>query len=195
MIICSAHSSMIELTESRIDEALPKIENGLRKYCWIQDNIHKCDVSRSRLFQNAFNRFYRVRRDGRWQHQFYKLMETGKASGITFPQALKALLQRTSRVEASFASKLVATIDPNMPVIDKFVLGNFGLHLPHYNSPNRERRCIDVYDRLCNNYGVLIKSAEGLLVCEKFLTRFPWAQITDIKKIDLVLWQIRDGKA
>ncbi len=121
-------------------------------------------------------------------------MQKAKEKGITFPQALGALRDATGRIEASFASKLVATLHPTMPVIDKFVLGNFGLCLPYYNSSNRETKTIEVYDRLCKDYDVLTGSSQGLMIREKFSLRFPWAEITDIKKIDLVLWQIRDRK-
>jgi hypothetical protein len=180
------------LTEPTIDEALSKIGVGLQKYCWIQNNIHKCDVSLDPTFQTRFNGFYKVRRDAVWRRQFYTLLETRKVSGITFPEALHALLVATSRLEASFASKLVATVHPDMPVIDKCILNNFRLRLPYYSSSNREKRCIDAYNQLCETYRALIGSAEGVMVCEKFLNQFSRAQITDIKKVDLVLWQIRD---
>lgn len=186
---------MVQLTESRIDGALSKIETGLKRYCWIQENIHGRDVSRDRSFQNKFNGFYKVRRNDAWQLHFYTLLEMSKGTGITFPNGLCTLLERTSRVEASFASKLVATLHPDKPVIDEFVLSNFGLRLP--SGKDRERRCVGcivVYDQLCDNYVALIKSAEGLMICEKFKRSFPWADITDLKKVDLVLWQIRDAK-
>jgi hypothetical protein len=38
-----------------------------------------------------------------------------------------------------------------------------------------------------------MKNAEGAMVLEKFNSLFPWAKITDLKKLDLVLWQIRNG--
>ena len=64
-------------------------------------------------------------------------MQVSKAQCINFPEALRALRERTGRLEASFASKLVATLDPNKPVIDKFVLSNFNLRLPYHGAANR----------------------------------------------------------
>lgn len=130
---------MIHLTESIIDGALSRIETGLKRYCWIQENVHACNVSRDYVFQNRFNAFYKVRRGSDWRRNFYTLLEASKASGITFDHALHLLLEQTSRFEASFASKLVATLHPEKPVIDQHVLRNFGLRLPL--GRNRENRC------------------------------------------------------
>jgi hypothetical protein len=182
---------VIQLTESIIDGALSRIGTGLTQYCWIQEKVHARNVSQDYVFQNHFNAFYRVRRGSDWQHHFYTLLEASKANGITFAHALHVLLEQTSRLEASFASKLVATLHPEKPVIDQHVLRNFGLRLPSGGS--REHRCVACYERLCENYAALMKSAEGAMALEKFNILFPWAKITDLKKLDLVLWQIRNG--
>jgi hypothetical protein len=182
---------MIQLTESIIDGGLSRIETGLRKYYWIQENVRARDVSQDYVFQNHFNAFYRVRRGSDWRRHFYTLLEASKASGITFTQALHVLLEQTSRYEASFASKLVATLHPEKPVIDQHVLRNFGLRLP--SGKHREHRCVACYEQLCEKYAALLKSAEGAMALEKFNILFPSAKITDLKKLDLVLWQIRNG--
>jgi len=184
-------AEMITLTEQAIDEALSRIADGLRQYIWIQSSFRQCDVSTDLVFQTAFNGFYRIRRNADWREQFYTLFETAKASGITFDQAFRELLQRTERYEASFASKLVATLDPTKPVVDKFVLGNFGLKPPYYSASEREAKTIGVYNELCGRYETLMRSPLGRTICARFTQRYPKADITEIKKIDLVLWQTR----
>lgn len=185
---------MIELTEQQVDEALGKIQEGLRKYCWIQANFQKCDVSKDYGFQTRFNDFYKVRRGTEWRSCYYRLMQNAKQDGITFSKALHALADQTSRIEASFTSKLVATLDPIKPIIDRFVLGNFGLRLPSHNAPNRESKTVDIYNQLCSSYETLMSSCSGRMICHKFEQQYPLADITNLKKIDLILWQIRDRK-
>jgi hypothetical protein len=119
-------------------------------------------------------------------------MQKAKEKGITFRKALSVLRIQTGRIEASFASKLVATLDPTKPVIDKFILHNFSLRLPYYKASSRESKTVDVYDKLCCEYEVLMSNPKGRMICDKFKHRYPWAKITDLKKIDLVLWQIRN---
>ena len=182
---------MIVLTENEVYEALPKVLEGLRKYCWLQDNFRRCDVSKDRGFQRKYNDFYKVRRDADWRRHYYELMEKAKIQEIPFPEALRALRERTGRIEASFASKLVATRDPNKPVVDKFVLKNFGLRLPYHYAANRESRTIEVYEELCRRYAHLMGRSVARMICENFARMYPWAKITDLKKIDLVLWQTR----
>jgi hypothetical protein len=118
-------------------------------------------------------------------------MEAVKVTGIDFPDALSEIFRRIGRIEASFASKLAATIDPSKPVIDKFVLNNFELKLPHWGSPDRRVRTVGVYRELCDAYRSFIESLTGIMLRERFDGRYPRTGVSELKKIDLVLWQIR----
>lgn len=142
-----------------------------------------------------FSGFYKVRRSASWRDQYYSLMESAKTQSLAFPQVLRALKERTDRIEASFASKLVATLDPRTPVIDKFVLSHFGLRLPGRSTEDRESRTIEIYNELCRRYEDLLGSPLARMICAKFAQTYPWANITDLKKVDLLLWQIRGRKS
>ena len=186
----TGENSMISGTE--VKNALDKIEGPLRKYCWIQERVHRCDVRKDDEFQRRFNGFYRVRRGPKWQECFYDLLETAKQRTIAFPEALSELQRRTGRFEAVFASKLVATLDPTKPVIDAVVLGHFGMCLPAYTSPSRESKTIEAYNELARKLRGLLESGSGKLILDAFRLRYPLADVTNLKKIDLVLWQIRE---
>ena len=181
------------IADADVDHALPKIEEGLKDYCWLQDNVRQVYVSINTEFQRIFNRFYRVRRDLRWRASYYRLMERAKPTGISFAEVLKRLKRATGNIEASFASKLVATLDPELPVIDKFVLKNIGLRLPCYSASDREQKTIGVYEQLCAAYAELTTNAKGRMICERFRQCYPEVAITKVKMIDLVLWQTRSG--
>jgi hypothetical protein len=176
---------------TQIRAASTKLGPALAAYEEIQEKIWLVDVCQSAEFQRLFNRYYRVRRGPAWSVEFYSLMETSKTKQIAFPDALQSLQRRTGWIEASFASKLVATLNPRMPVIDKFVLGHFGFKLPRYGRPQRIAQTIEVYDQLCSGYAELAVCPTGQMILNQFNTCYPQAQITDLKKIDLVLWQVR----
>lgn len=181
-----------KITDLEIDRALPKIEKGLAEYCWLQEHFRGTDVSKDREFQKKFNGFYRVRRDAQWQKSYYRLMEEAKKSnGISFTEILEHLKLKTDRIEASFASKLMATLDPNLPLIDKVVLKNLCLRLPGYSAKDREQKTNNVYQELLKIYERLASSAKGRSICRKFQQRYPHSGITKVKMLDLVLWQIR----
>ena len=126
-----------------------------------------------------------------WRAVFFELLEDSKIAGIDFAQALRSLADSTGRLEASFASKLVATLDPSKPVIDKFVLMNFGLKLPHQKAVNRTTCIIEVYERLVVEYAYLMMRPLGERIRAMFDDKYPGSGISDLKKIDLVLWQAR----
>jgi RHS repeat-associated protein len=132
-----------------------------------------------------------LRRGSQWRSVYFGLLESAKAKGIDFPGALKEINCRTGRIEASFASKLVATLDPSKPVIDRFVLEHFELRLPRWGLSDREARTIDLYYDLCYKYRAFIQSPTGMMIRELFDSRHPCSEVSELKKIDLVLWQIR----
>jgi hypothetical protein len=82
-------------------------------------------------------------------------------------------------------------LNPSTPVIDRFVLENFELKLPRWGLPERESETVNVYRALCHAYEDFLKGATGALIRELFDRCFPSSGVTELKKIDLVLWQIR----
>ena len=76
-------------------------------------------------------------------------------------------------------------------MIDKFVLEHFELHLPRWGLKDREAKTIDLYYDLCDKYCAFIQSPMGKVIRELFDSRYPSSEASELKKIDLVLWQIR----
>ncbi|MCA1792103.1 MAG: hypothetical protein LC667_20305 [Thioalkalivibrio sp.] len=182
---------MLNLAESEIDAALARLPPGLEKYRWIQNRARRCDVSIDPAFQKRFKGFYRVRRDAAWCRPSFRLLEDAKAAPITFAEALRTLREHTGRLEASFSSKLVHTVDPILPVLDRFVLANIGLRLPYANARQRERRLVELFEELRARYRALKARTLGHRIREHFDQAFPGSGVSDLKKIDLVLWQHR----
>jgi hypothetical protein len=128
--------------------------------------------------------WHRTKEDG-WS------TESSKAKGIEFPEALQEVNRRTGRVEASFASKLVATLDPSKPVIDKFVLAHFELRLPRCGVSNQGLKTIHLYRELCDKYHAFLQGLTGGMIRKLFDERYPWSEVSELKKLELVLWQVR----
>ena len=183
--------AMPTFTKDQIEKALGRLERGLARYLWLQHHVRSCEVSTNVHFQTFFNGFYKVRRNSHWRSIYFTLMESAKVKQIEFPEVLTEISRTTGRLEASFASKLVATLDPSMPVIDKFVLKNFALQLPRHGSQNRELKTIELYRQLCTKYCDFIQSPTGTMIRELFDSQHPNSGVSELKKIDLVLWQIR----
>lgn len=180
-------------TEAQIDGALARIAQGLRTYCWIQNNLHRVDASQDLEFQTRYHGFYKLRgRDAGWRACYFELLEQGKSQPVlSFSQILGTLRERTGKIEASFTSKLIATLDPSKPVIDIHVLKWFGLRKPAQKAKDREAKTVALYQCLCRRYEEEMSKPDVHNIYRKFSEAYPWANISDLKKIDLVLWQIR----
>lgn len=184
---------MLKLSKAEIKIAIPKVKIGLNKYLWIQNEFKKRDVGKDREFQKKFNGFYRIRFKGEdWKREFYKLLEEGKGKNLVFKDVLIDMYKRTGNIEASFISKLIATIDPEKAVIDSIVFNNLGLKLPSSNVENRIEIINDLYLRLNKIFLSFLKTEEAKYLIDEFSKEYPETNITRVKMLDLVLWQIRD---
>jgi hypothetical protein len=182
---------MIILQKPQIDKALPKVKNGPEKYLWLQNEVNKRNVSLDREFQRKFNAFYRVRRNKDWQKEFYKLLEINKGNIIDFYHMLVRFYDKTKKVEASFISKLVATLNPKMPIIDKIVFNNLGLSLPATYKKNRSLIINEQYKILIKEFSDYLQTDNGRYLVERFTKEYPQAKISKVKMLDLILWQTR----
>jgi len=183
----------ISLDRARVMAVLPKVETGLGKYMWLQHYLHEVDVSSDAEFQRRFAGFYRVRRNATWRRAFFDLLEDVKRSRPAFGDVLHHLQETTGRVEASFASKLVATVDPDQPVIDSVVLRNLGLRLPYHSSAERITGVLRIHAELSARFARLLGTADGRALVQAFQSAYPDTNLSETKMLDLVLWQMRDS--
>ena len=173
--------------------AIKKAERGIQQYLEIMNLFPNTNVYINRDFQRKYNRFYRVRqRKKEFYDIYYRLMEDLKGKNLVlFSGVLNYLHERLGRYEPSFSSKLVATHKPNMPIWDSSVLKNTGFKSPPYNANDRLKKIVKVYDGIVGWHKNYLKTDEGKMIIETFDQIIKESSITDLKKIDFVLWQTR----
>ena len=182
---------------------LKKGEANLNKYHYLQASLLICDVEKDLNFQTVFRDFYKMnlaRKSQEWYKMFFSTLQLEKHnSAISFCSVLEKVFEwakkfeKTIRVESSFCSKLVATINPNLPVWDQKVLANLDLTSPSdQDSEKRLRHCIKVYSCLKTWSEKAIQEDCFEEWKKRFDGSFPQFQcFTDMKKLDLFLWQLR----
>lgn len=176
----------------KIKQSLENIRPGLIKYIDIMNRVNSSNVSVDKEFQKKFNSFYRIRqRSPEFYDCYYNLLENSKANIITFEEVITHIYNNVGRVEASFSSKLVATINPDKPVWDTYVLHNLGLKTPYQADKNRVSKIINLYDEICEWYDEYLLREETEEVLDLFDKMYPDVLITNVKKIDFILWQMR----
>ena len=175
------------VNEQQTERALDRIETSLTEYLWIMERVRSCDVSADTAFQEAYDTHYRVRKDAVWRGHYYSLMERAKAVPISFRMIVGLMQVFGDTIEAALCSKLVATVDPSKPILDKTIMRVFGMDDP----VNKFRSAIVLvpqqYEDLEQRYSELLASPEGRRMCDQFSKRYPNAAVTDIKRIDFVL--------
>ena len=143
-------------------------------------------------FQRAFNGYYRIRRNEEWRKSYYSLFCKARREHYTFGQIITELNRLTGNVEASFSSKMLATIDSSKPIWDQYVLRNLGLELTGRTQEERIRNAIFLYNEIevwYANYLSTTEAQDNIDVFNKLLPEYSW--ISDTKKIDCLLWSMR----
>ena len=174
------------------EEQRKKIKSGVRKYLAIMKGYWGTNVIVDTEFQKKFNGFYRIRqRDSNWYHHYYQILEELKTKNKKFDELLQEFKNRCNRIEASFISKMYATKNPEYPIIDTWVLKNLRLKLPYIYDKNRISKIINLYEKIIEWYSNLLSMDEGKNYIQQFDAIWPNCPITDVKKIDFILWQMR----
>ena len=167
---------------------------ALNKYKQIIEDVKRVDVSKDKEYQKVYNYFYKVRRNEQWRKVYYNIFEKSKNNTfLKFEDVITELYQKTNRVEASFSSKLLATINPDMPIWDRYILFNLGFELK--GKTNEERLCnaITLYDNIIEWYEEFLKTDNAKECLDLFRFTMPNYQwLTDIKIIDYLVCSIRE---
>lgn len=164
---------------------------GLPRYARIIHRLRSVDVSADAEYQKDFSRYFRVRRNSEWQRIFYEELERLKSVGAEFEPVLNYLYEETGLVEASFASKLVAVIDPTKPILDSKVLAYLGLRIGGSSPERRLSSAVQAYYHIVEWYEAYLarpEAAENIKLFDSLLPDYMW--VSDTKKIDFLLWSI-----
>jgi len=184
------------LTRQQIDRVIGsrKVVDGVAEYCWLQSRLGRPGpVTRDLEFQARFSRFYGLNRPAASLRRlvFRELVSATRRRSVSYPGVLTRLHRLHGSVEASFASKILASVDPSQPVIDKWVLRNTGLKLPHFGSRDRVTKTVRVHRELKRRCGRFLRTGVGRYLVRRFRRLHKAYNVTEMKMLDFILWQTR----
>jgi hypothetical protein len=194
--------AMLCRDSERVFQRLLEKTGKLAIYHSLLRDLESTDVQTNHDYQRRYNGFYKVRgRSTQWRAEYYRLLEAQKQNrNIRFGDVIRELHIRTNRVEPSFASKLAATIRPELPVYDVVVCGHMGVTVPPPTQTPQYR-----IDKLITEHERMIKIVDGAVKTDAFkklrimfdARLSAYIGFTATKKLDLMLWQSRstgDGR-
>jgi hypothetical protein len=91
----------------------------------------------------------------------------------------------------SEGSRVLVSLSLSMPVIDAIVLKNLNMRLPPSGASDRLAGICKIHQSLQSSLDAILQSENGGHLIRKFREKYWPADITDIKVIDLILWQTR----
>lgn len=165
---------------------------GLDKYQFIMTQVKETNVSTDADFQRTFNDFYIVRRNEAWRKIYYEHFENVKNGTPTFASIITYLYECTGNIEPSFSSKMLATIFPDKPIWDRYVVQNLNMELVGKTKRERLQNAILLYADMEKWYSDFLEMDKAKECIEAFDRVMPdYKHISSIKKIDSILWSIR----
>jgi hypothetical protein len=193
-------SKDIQFTKKQIKDALLRLSD-VGRYKHLMDLFRQGDVSKDTVFQEKYEEFYMLkRRPEKFRKAYFVYMQKQRENKeLKFKDVLEYLFtvrqKGKVKVEASFAAKLLHTINPKFPTWDEWIGENIDTKIPPSNNDKARQieKAIELYDQLIDNFDKYRKSENGKKLLATFDNTFPGFKntITDTKKIDLVLWQMR----
>lgn len=192
----AVNAKLLRLLTADLPSILLRLQSrssDMERYQILMAQVWQCDVRSDAAFQRTFNGLYMVRRGALWRRAFYQVFEEEKSRcDRSFHRVLAALHDATGRIEASFASKLNATIDPTVPVYDSWVRLNMFLKARSGSPQCRIPALCADYERIESLYAWISRQPDYARARAAFDNAMPdLRDVGDVKKIDLLLWQSR----
>ena len=168
----------------------------LKKYIWLEENLHTCNVSSDPQYQSTFSGFYRMRFvTEEYRKGFFALFESIKENpNPSFEEVSRLLYAIDKRHEFSFISKMLHTINPSKPIFDSQVNAALKVRTFQPDFENKLKEDQKVLDRISEQYKVLMDLSAVKCILNEIDKRTHPGQISVEKKIDFVLWALGDKK-
>lgn len=164
---------------------------GLDRYVYLVNELPRVNIAMNREFQKKYNAFYKVRRNAEWQQEYYSLMERikQKGSAASFGFVIRELYNKTGMIEASFSSKMIATIDTSNPIWDRKVTDALGIRIKEIAPEKKIDDIIKAYSGMKQLLTEYIESEKGktnIAIFDEWLPEYSF--ISSMKKVDYLLW-------
>ena len=192
-----------------------EVIKGHDKYLLIMNLISnpRVDVSTDQDFQRAYSGYYfpaQVKQS--FKDFYFEYMQECRSNKPSFTEILQHIYNHTGDVHYSFASKLLHTLDPNSPILDRHVLRLLGFQRMDgqyikADDPNfQSKKDADAWERIACYSTVFdaVVAEYGKYENEKFMqeaiARFDklspiYKIIPYTKKVDMLLFRLRNERA
>lgn len=192
--------SDLSFSQASIINKLEKRKNDVDRYFYITSVFEQNEpISDNEEFKETYKTFYVMRTAGLSQQHFDKYFELLDGQVNNLERILNELyeiktLKQQNSLQFSFATKLLHTVNNNLPIYDNQVKKTLGLPDPFKYSDNsrykKTKAILTYYENLKMIYRQLLEKASIKKLIEDIRNKFGWTadQISDVKILDFILW-------
>lgn len=174
----------------------------IEAYKFIIDTVKNKKNKNNYVFRFVFLNFFKVKNfrdnfDDDWLNRYFQILEN--ASGQNKIPSIKEVLEQLKnkndkKVWFSYATKLIHTLDPKeSPIYDSSIGKNLGIY-PHGGKGDKIKKCIKAYTMLQCRYNEMQCQKGWKKSIECFKKQFPRNNVSNMKKIDFIIWKARKWK-
>jgi hypothetical protein len=188
------------------DAAIEDIEiSSLESYKFIQQEFNKSDVSLNEKFQTRYMIFYKLYGAGltkEFREEYFEIMQEKKNKEFLDQNDIKDIIFRLYEVKSakgfnciyfSFTTKLIHTLNNNLPIYDSRIRDFFGFRVPYLylGRDVRVNEYLKQYEIINDVYGNIIKNSLLEELIEEFKKVFLGFKISDVKILDFMIWSLK----
>ena len=183
---------MIELARVKEILEMPMTAEVLRRYKYVFGTLYNTDASDDYTFQTAFCEFFKPIQSfsEEFRMKFFRSLEDmKKTDGVSFRDALENLYEIENTYEMAAASIMINCVNPRHPAWNKLIAkAYFDMDEPGAEEASAEK-CSKLYDDFEDKLYAYMNSPEGSSLLKAFDAKFPNAEISDVSKVAIILWQ------
>ena len=156
---------MIELARVKDILEMPMTAEVLRRYKYVFGTLYNTDASDDYTFQTAFCEFFKP------------------------IQSFSEEFRMENKYEMAAASIMINCVNPRHPAWNKLIVNAyFDMDEPGAEEASPEK-CSKLYDDFEDKLYAYMNSPEGSSLLKAFDAKFPNAEISDVSKVAIILWQ------
>jgi len=201
------NDKVLETVLTTYEQAAEKLDSdSVPVYLFLAERFaNSSDISSDHVFQFLFRSYYRLDNAGLtddFKKEYFRLLQNHRHEQVPDLRQICRTLRayKTKRgkqsLQFSFATKILATIDQDQPLYDRFVASVFGFSPPLHKLAFEERleKHLQFYEALKETSRWLREQPELKDVDALFAKREKqWHLVGRCKQIDFILWAT--GKA
>ena len=185
----------ISKNKTRIFRRLESRKKDLERYLYIRSEYEKGNIKNNSGFQCIYKQFYRMNIAGLTDDFFKEYFKLLASRETNLKKILLRLFDIPTRkklktVQFVFTTKLLHTINNNMPIYDLLVGKMLELKVTGKNPADKTNSCIKIYNQLkeCHRELLNDKIIKNIILEFRIEFNCDKKKISDTKVLDFLIW-------